>query len=317
MKGAIPCAKSSFLTAFCAIMIMNLSSKKFIPYYIAAAVIIILAVFAVIIISAFGSAKPPETETHTQEPPTLFMNGEVPYYPDIAASAYPEEDFTMNESGRIEYTDAAVKYTTGVDVSSHQGNIDWDAVKNDGIDFAVIRIGLRGYGSSGEIYDDDYSEANITGAKEAGLKVGVYFFSQAITPEEAEEEADFVVKKLRKINEEIDYPVFFDWENEPGKNMRTDNMTGYEMTQCAVAFCEKIKDAGYIPGIYFNLSYGYAKYDLNSIKDYHFWYAQHEKESPSFYYNYDIWQYTYKGTVDGIDTQVDMNISFAEYAAKG
>ena len=163
-------------------------------------------------------------------------------------------------------------------------------------------------------------EENIKKAKDAGLNVGVYFFSQALNVDEALEEAGYVIEKLGDIDEELDYPVFFDWENEPGKNMRTDGMTGDEITQCAVAFCEEIKEAGYIPAVYFNLSYGYAKYNLDSIKDYRFWYAQHEKKSPSFYYNYNIWQYSDKGRVDGIDAYVDMNISFSdfsEYKAKG
>lgn len=291
---------------------MNLKDKKYFPYYIAAAVIILVAIAAVITISRLSSArKEPETEP-TSEQTTLFMNGEVPYYSDVPASKYIKDSFTVDENGRIAYADASVKYSTGIDVSSHQGEINWEKVKNDGIDFAIIRIGYRGYGSKGNICEDEMSERNIKGADDAGLKVGVYFYSQATTPEEAAEEAEFVLKIIKKYR--IDYPVVFDWENDPGiGGMRTDNVGGDTLTACAVSFCEKIKDAGYIPGVYFNLNDAYVRYNLGKIKDYPFWYAQYEGTAPAFYYNYDIWQYSASGKVEGIKGNVDLNISFADY----
>lgn len=297
---------------------MRLKDKKFIPYYIAAAVIVSLAVLIVIIIGIRGRTNPAEAEITTHEPATLFMNGEVPYYADVAASAYRKESFSMSEEGRMVYADDAVSYSTGIDVSSHQGEIDWEAVKADGIDFAMIRIGFRGYGSSGNLCEDDRGRENIGNAAEAGLSVGVYFYSQATTPEEAAEEADFVLEILK--DHDIGYPVVFDWENEPDVAMRTDGMTGDEITDCAVAFCEEIKKAGYIPAVYFNLTDAYVRYDLSRIKDYPFWYAQHEGEAPLFYYQYTIWQYSDTGSVDGINGNVDLNIAFSdfsEYAAKG
>ena len=297
---------------------MRLKDKKFIPYYITAAVIILLAVLIVIIIGHRSGEETPEEVPTTQEPSTLFMNGEVPYYADVAASAYKKDSFSLNEDGRMVYADDAVSYTTGIDVSSHQGEIDWDAVKADGIDFAMIRIGFRGYGASGNLCEDDRGRENIENAADAGLSVGVYFYSQATTPEEAAEEADFVLEILK--DHDIEYPVVFDWENEPDVAMRTDGMTGDEITDCAVAFCEKIKNAGYIPAVYFNLTDAYVRYDLSRIKDYPFWYAQHEGESPLFYYQYTIWQYSDTGSVDGIDGNVDLNIAFSdfsEYAAVG
>lgn len=297
---------------------MSLKDKKFIPYYIAAAVIIAMAVLIVLFIGIRGGFSPVDTADTTQEPTTLFMDGKVPYYPDVAASVYEQESFAMNEDGRMIYADKTVSSMTGVDVSSHQGEIDWDAVKADGIDFAMIRIGFRGYGASGNLCEDDRGRENIENAAEAGLSVGVYFYSQATTPEEAVEEADFVLDILN--DHDIEYPVVFDWENEPDIAMRTDGMNGDAITDCAVAFCEKIKNAGYIPAVYFNLTDAYVRYDLSRIKDYPFWYAQHEGNAPLFYYQYTIWQYSDTGSVDGIDGNVDLNIAFSdfsEYAAKG
>lgn len=287
---------------------MNLKDKKYIPYYIAAAVIILTAVLAVIIINlASDNEKEPETIITQPEETTIFMNGEVPYYPDIPASAYLHENFTM-EDGRIDYTDDSVSYSTGIDVSAFQGDIDWDKVANDGIEFAIIRVGLRGYGSKGSIHEDDNARKNLIGAAEAGLKVGVYFYSQAISTEEALEEAEFVLNIIKDYD--IDAPVVFDWENDPGVGMRTDNLPGNILTECAVTFCEKIKEAGYTPAVYFNLTDAYVRYDLDKISDYVFWYAQHKGDSPMFYYAYSIWQYSDSGKVDGINGNVDLNICF-------
>lgn len=284
---------------------MNLRDKSFIPYYISAAMLIISSIILVIVISVTGNIKEPEITTTEQT--TLFMNGEVPYYPDIPASAYPDENFTM-ENGRIVYNDKTVGYTTGIDVSSFQGDIDWNAVADDGIDFAIIRVGLRGYGTSGNIYEDDNARRNLKNAAAAGLNVGVYFYSQAISTEEALEEAEFVLDIIKDYK--IDAPVVFDWENEPGIGMRTDNLDGNTLTDCAVVFCERIKQACYIPAVYFNLTDAYVRYNLDKIKDYVFWYAQHKGEAPKFYYAYSIWQYSDSGEVDGIKGNVDLNICF-------
>lgn len=284
---------------------MNLRDKSFIPYYISAAMLIISSIILVIVISITNNVKEPETTTKEQT--TLFMNGEVPYYPDIPASAYPNENFTA-ENGRIVYNDNTVGYTTGIDVSSFQGDIDWNAVANDGIDFAIIRVGLRGYGKSGNIYEDENARKNLKNAAAAGLNVGVYFYSQAISTEEALEEAEFVLDIIKDYK--IDAPVVFDWENEPDIGMRTDNLDGNTLTECAVVFCERIKQEGYMPAVYFNLTDAYVRYDLDRIKDYVFWYAQHEGEAPKFYYTYSIWQYSDTGKVDGINGNVDLNICF-------
>ncbi len=292
---------------------MKIKNKKYIPYYIVGGIIIAIAIIIVIVV-VIGNSSDNEVTTEHEEESTLFMNGEVPYYSDVAASAYDKEDFSMTDEGRIVYTESNVKYSTGIDVSSHQGDIDWEEVASDGIEFAIIRIGYRGYGSAGIICEDDKSEENMTNAVAAGLKVGVYFYSQATSTEEAQEEAEFILNIIEKYD--IDYPVVFDWENEPDITMRTDNMTGDEITDCAVSFCNTVKSAGYTPAIYLNLSNAYNQYDLSRIKQYTLWYAQHEGEQPDMYYNYTIWQYTDTGIVDGIDGYVDLNISFSDFDNK-
>ncbi len=286
---------------------MNLGNKKLIPYYITAAVIILCAFAAVTIINIAWEQE--EETTTTQLSPEL-LSGNIPYYENVPVSSYSKELFTEID-GRMVYMDDNVNSLTGIDVSSYQGNIDWKAVANDGIDFAIIRIGFRGYGSTGNIRIDEMADTNIKEATAAGLDVGVYFYSQATNPEEAQEEADFVLEAIKKYD--IDYPVVYDWENDPGVGMRTDGMTSSAITQCAIAFCEKIKNEGYTPAVYFNLSDAYDRYNLESISDYVFWYAQFEGEAPEFYYEYGIWQYSDRGSVEGIKGKVDLNICFTSF----
>ncbi len=288
---------------------MDFRNSRYIPYYIAGALIIIASIVIAIIVPGMQRSneipvtQPPETTTIKP------MDG-IPVYPDIPASAFLQENFII-EDGRAKYIDENVKTYTGVDVSTFQGDIDWNKVKADGIDFAIIRVGLRGYGSKGEIYEDKNARKNIEEALDAGLRVGVYFFSQAINTGEAIEEAEFVLDFIKDYN--ITFPVVFDWENEPDKNMRTDNLPDSVLTDCAVAYCERVKQEGYIPAVYFNLNFGYLRYNLDAIKDYTFWFAQHKEDSPEFYYNYSIWQYTHTGRVNGIDADVDLNISFTDF----
>ena len=290
---------------------MRFTDKKFTPYYIAAIILLSLSIIAVLIATYYDNDKeeeiPPVEIITYAEPSTLFMNGEVPYYPDIPASAFVKDKFESAD-GRIVYNDKTVSYSTGVDVSSFQGDIDWKAVADDGIDFAIIRVAFRGYGVSGSLYIDDKGETNIKGALRAGLEVGVYIYSQAITVEEAIEEAEFVLDIIDGYD--ITGPVVFDWENDPGVGMRTDNLDGKTLTDCAVMFCKTIKKAGYTPAVYFNLTDAYERYDLDKIKDYVLWFAQHEGTYPNFYYAYNIWQYSDSGKVDGIDGNVDLNIKF-------
>ncbi len=241
----------------------------------------------------------PEPVTFTYRDRVLEAKAGVP------VNRYAREGFTVDENGRVSYFHNGLRAREGIDVSFYQGEIDWEAVAADGVDFAMIRVGLRGYTEGGLRVDGRFAE-NIQGALDAGLEVGVYFFSQAITPEEAEEEADFVLEVLEGY--QITYPVAFDWEPiTPGKEARTDDLDGETLTRCAAAFCQKIAQAGYTPQIYFNQELGYLAYDLAELKDWSFWLAEYDT-APDFYYGFDLWQYTHTGSVEGIQGNVDRNL---------
>ena len=202
---------------------------------------------------------------------------------------------------------AAGETRLGVDVSSYQGDIDWARVKADGVDFAILRVGGRGY-TEGGLYADTKFEQNLQGALDAGLEVGVYFFSQAITVKEAEEEARFVLDKIRGYA--LTGPVVFDWEALGKSEARTYGLDTDTLCRCALAFCELVEEAGYTPMIYLTSYAGYVKYDLSRVMDYPFWFAEYDKAAPTFYYHFQMWQYTSKGSVDGIQGNVDMNLWF-------
>ncbi len=228
---------------------------------------------------------------------------------DVPVNSYNPNNFYLS-NGVMQYRSTTVQTYSGIDVSRYQGTIDWKKVKAAGISFAIIRLGYRGY-ETGSLNLDESFEQNIKGATEAGIDVGVYFFSQAITEKEAIEEADFVLAHIGKYK--LTYPVVFDWEVIGGSDARTDNMDTNILCQAAAAFCKKVSDAGYKPMIYFNSYCGYLKYNLSKIANIDFWFAQYS-EKPTFYYNFQMWQYTSSGKVDGIAGNVDMNISFKKYS---
>ena len=211
-----------------------------------------------------------------------------------------------NEDGYYSYQSDYYDVAVGIDVSAHQGLIDWQAVADSGVEFAMIRVGFRGY-TVGNVNLDTRFEYNIQGALDAGLDVGVYFFSQAITVEEAQEEAQFVLEQIADYD--ITYPVVFDWETISGDHARTDSMTPELLNQCAQAFVQVVEEAGYTPSVYFNLSLGYFWYDQAMLADWHTWLAEY-KEIPVCYYDYEMWQYSSTGTVPGIKGNVDLDIAF-------
>ncbi len=241
----------------------------------------------------------------------IYRDKAYPVLPEVPVCEYNENLFVLDESSmRMYYNDDAYRTALGIDVSSHQGEINWERVAASGVEFAMIRLGFRGYGQEGTLNLDQYFAKNLEGAKKAGLKVGVYFFSQAITAAEAVEEAAFVLQNL--AGAELDYPVVYDWETVSSKNARTNGLDIQTLTDCAIAFCDAVSYAGYIPMIYYNLPVGYTRYDLSRLTAYDVWFAQYA-DKPTMYYDYRIWQYTDSGKIPGIDTRVDMNIAFIPY----
>ena len=215
------------------------------------------------------------------------------------------DQFSAGADGRMRYR-GDTRTLTGIDVSEHQFDIDWSRVAADGVDFAMIRVGYRG-STAGGIYEDEYFERNIRGALAAGLKVGVYFFSQAIDEREAAEEARFVLEKIRPY--EIAMPVVFDWEIVGGAQARTYSVSRRTLCDATRAFCDTVKAAGYEPMLYFTRYLGYRKYILRNLADYGFWYAEYE-DRPRIAFHFDMWQYSETGKINGIEGDVDMNLFF-------
>ncbi|MBE6035853.1 MAG: hypothetical protein E7222_14320 [Clostridiales bacterium] len=231
-------------------------------------------------------------------------------YKDVPLHNYNWDNLSISSDNRVEYVGAkGDEALQGVDVSRYQGDIDWTKVKASGISFAMLRAGYRGY-ESGKINIDEKFLQNIQQALAADIQVGVYFFSQAITEEEAIEEADFVLQNISSY--QITYPIVFDLEEISSSDHRTHSLTKEQRTTIALAFCKRIKDAGYIPMVYGNASWLTDYYDLTQIIKYDIWLAQYA-DSPSYPYDFKMWQYTNKGYVDGINHIVDINLCFTSY----
>lgn len=238
---------------------------------------------------------------------------EAPLLENVPRSSYNFSVLKTDETTGIRsYTDPATGLSArkGVDVSEFQGeDIDWAQVRDSGIDFAIIRLGYRAYGESGALVLDAMFEKNIQGALDAGLDVGVYFFSQAISASEAVQEAEFVLQYLRPYN--ITGPVVYDTEDIKWDEARTDINTEQDFTNYCKVFCDTIEQAGYDPMIYSNMKWMAFTLDMEELTDYDFWYADYH-DLPQCPYEYKIWQYTENGAVPGIHTNVDLNLWFQE-----
>ena len=228
----------------------------------------------------------------------------------LAENPYDSDVFVI-QNGFLTYQGDTPSYI-GVDVSAHQGEIEWDKVAAAGVEFAMIRVGYRGY-TAGDIYQDAYFQKNITGALDAGLDVGIYFFSQATSIGEAREEALQTLEWIRDY--EITYPIVFDWERISNSDSRTRDTTGATITACARTFCNLIEDAGYTAMTYGSPSKVGKDLDLTELTDYAFWLAHYtaDWQPTSFQYFFDMWQYSSQGYVDGISGRVDLNICFTNW----
>ena len=193
----------------------------------------------------------------------------------------------------------------GIDVSTHQKEIDWQQVKDAGFEFVMIRLGYRG-SVEGLLFEDEWAQRNYAGAKAAGLKVGGYFFSQSVSVEEAEEEAIYALDIIDGWD--LDMPLVYDWEFIQ-EGYRTDAVDARLLTDCTKVFCDTVKEAGYTPMVYFNPSQSRKQMHLEELTDYGFWLAMYSDQM-TYEYKIDMWQYTCTGSVPGINGNVDINLFF-------
>ena len=242
--------------------------------------------------------------------PSLLANNatetttEATTLPPPPANTFDPTDFVYDEQGYLTCT--AGTYERGIDVSSYQGTIDWKKVANSGVTFVIIRVGGRGY-TGGNLYDDKMAQKNYEGAKKAGLKIGAYFFSQAISTEEAVEEARYLLEKTSTW--ELDMPLVYDWEYID-EDARTANVSKQTLTDCMIAFCEEIQSAGKEPMIYFNPNHAKRMFHIEQVTDYPFWLAMYT-DWMTYPYKFNMWQYTNAGSVPGIKGKVDINLLFS------
>lgn len=226
---------------------------------------------------------------------------------ELKQNKLDNSNFVKNSDGEIQYVENGVVTShMGIDISRYQGNIDFSKVKQSGVEFAMIRCGYRGYGG-GSITDDTSFDTYARDALTNDIKIGAYFFSQAITVEEAVEEANYVIDKLKPYN--VDYPVVIDIEEVTAGTSRQESLSNTQLTDVVIAFCEQIKSAGYTPMIYSNSRYFAGKFEMERLEDYEKWFAFYA-DVPYMPYEFSMWQYTNKGTIDGISGDVDINISF-------
>lgn len=238
------------------------------------------------------------------------LEGKVYYYDKDGVRVTGEQiikgaKYNFDSEGAL-ITDSGI---LGIDVSKWNGKIDWNAVKNSGISYVIIRCGYRGYGS-GVLVEDPTYKTNIQGAIQAGLKVGVYFFTQAVSAGEAVEEASMVLEQVK--NYKISYPIFLDVEHSGGASGRGDKISKETRTEVCRAFCQTIQNAGYTAGIYANKTWLTTMIDTPSLSAYKIWLAQYAS-APTYTGRYDMWQYQSKGRVSGINGDVDMNWSYMGY----
>ncbi len=250
-------------------------------------------------------------EKETKEPEILhfvdvYQNPyQVEINPNVEKHDYKDEAFVHN-GDRLSYEgDSNYTYRLGVDVSEHQGYVDWQALKDSGFEFAFIRLGYRGYGQEGRICLDREFHRNIQNAQAAGFDVGVYFFAQAVNEEEALEEANFVLQNLEGYT--LQLPVVYDPESILDDEARTDNVSGEQFTKNTEVFCSAVADAGYDPMIYANMLWEAFELDLEELSEYPLWYADYEPV-PQTPYHFRFWQYTNQGQVPGITGNTDLNI---------
>lgn len=281
---------------------------------------IAILVAVIILLSASILAQGPRTsmvELISQDGSTAQVDDlndgrmTIPYY-DIPTSQYKPDQF-LEQEGVVKYLGG--ESAIGVNVSEKSGDIDWAQVAASGVDYAMIRVGWREQ-IKGRIHVDAKFQQNMEGAINAGLPVGVYFFSQAVSDAEADEEAKTVIEQIRGYS--ISYPIAIYWkyatkeDGSQNENSRSVRCNGEQITGFIDTFCKKISDAGFTPCYLASKSMAYNTLNLSRLSKYDLWYAEY-KPQPSFYYDFKIWQYTEEADVPGIPEKTPINISLKKY----
>ena len=240
--------------------------------------------------------EPEVPDTQPQEEPS---NPTIP--PE--SNPYTIKDFQYDRNNYLR----CLRQTSyaGVDVSAFQGDIDWQKVKDSGIDFAIIRLGYRGYGKAGKMVEDEFAQDNLAEATEVGLPIGAYFFSQALSIAEADEEIEFMLEILGEYK--LQMPIILDWEIPGADNPRTKNMDLETLTAIQVHFCKVMTEKGYDPMIYFNWHQSKTLLRLSDLEEYPFWLALYQ-DRMTYPWHVEMWQYTDQGRVPGIEGNVDLNV---------
>ena len=235
---------------------------------------------------------------------------EAPLLENVPMNTY-DYDLLSKKNGYPCYTDKDGKVISklGIDVSEYQNPVNWQQVKNAGVEYAMIRVGYRGYGEEGRLVEDAMFRSHMEGAVAAGLEVGVYFFSQAINEKETLEEVQFVLDRIKEYP--VTYPVVYDTEEIKDDVARTDNLTEEKFTQNCITFCDAIREAGYDTMIYANMKWMAFTLDMRKLTEYEKWYADYEPV-PQCPYEFSMWQYTETGQLPGIEGNVDLNLWFEE-----
>ena len=289
------------------IMTRQRRKRSLLPLVLAIVLAAVIVATLLVIRSLRPAQQPEEPDPHEGQ---IYVN-------DGANMVWltPHENFAVSPlrrwqfvtlNGKPHYQGSDFTTRRGIDLSVFQGDVDWDKAAADGVEFAIIRLGYRGYGK-GALQPDELFTSPLDGAHAAGIDTGAYFFSQALTAEEGREEARYVLEQLD--GRRMEMPIYFDWEPIAVEDSRTNGYDYAHLTDSAVAFCQTIEAAGYRAGVYINRQQGYYHYDLSRLADYSLWVADYNSY-PDFYYRFDMWQYTASGQLDGIDIQVDMNLMF-------
>ena len=292
--------------------------------FLGAAAAVCLVIFLLILAASFLLPSLKEAR-QDQEDPDAFLHGirleeesllkdnpivaeeetEVTQETTIPPEANPfdQYDFQYNKQNYL-YCLKQESYV-GVDVSAFQHDIDWNQVKASGVDFAMLRLGYRGWGAKGTLVEDEYIQQNLAGTAAAGIPIGAYFFSQATTLDEVHEEIEFMLEILGDYP--LEYPIVLDWEVANPTEGRVRNVTRRELTDMLRYFCDEMSARGFDPMVYFNWTQASRMLYLSELEDYPFWLALYQ-DRMTFPFRVEMWQYTSEGKVPGIEGDVDINV---------